>query len=223
MRKLTDIEHQIIKIRLDDLQIAYSEIYLELLDHYVTALEQEPENNFIRKKSSLDEKFAWSVVKSLEKTLEKNTNKRVAGMLWDSLKFWNYSSKEVIITLFVALIVMLAFLFKGIEGLFLTTSILSLVGIIVALKKQGKGMSFSFNPKSQKPFACVSKIILQRLGLHYGSLSWLWVVLSNWGESDPGPIGTTLGAIICASILLYNFSLIKVSITYQKPEHLILS
>lgn len=69
MRKLTDIELQTIKDRLVSLQITYLEIYDELLDHYISALEQVDPEDFDDKKEKLDEEFAWSVVRGMEKDL----------------------------------------------------------------------------------------------------------------------------------------------------------
>jgi hypothetical protein len=218
MRKLNDLETTSIKTRLDLLQIAYIEIYDELLDHYISQLEKTHPSEFNQNLEQLNETFAWSVVKKMETNLEKNTQKRVASMQWESLKFWNYSFNEVLISILLTASMLGFYLSSGIEGLFLASSILAVIGILIAIKKQGKGINFSLYPKNQKPVACVSKAILSRLGLLYGCLSWFWVGVSNWGKTDLGPIGNTLGIIVCTGVFLYTISLLKVSIIYKKPE-----
>ena len=221
MRKLNEQEIKSIKSRLDSLQIAYVEIYDELLDHYVSQLEKKHPSEFNQNLVQLNESFAWSVVKKMESNLEKNTQKRVANMQWESLKFWNYSIYETFIS-FLLMASMLAFyLFFGVEGLFLASSVLALTAIIIALRKHGESINFSLNPKKQRPIACVSKVIFWRLGILYGCLSWFWVAVKNWGNFDLGPIGTTLGIIICTGVFLYTISLLKVSIIYKKPELII--
>jgi hypothetical protein len=218
MRKLSDLEFNSIKTRLDSLQIVYKEIYDELLDHYISQLEKKDQPEFEQELEKLNETFAWSVVKGMEKNLEKQTNKLIAKIQWESLKIWKFSPNEFFTGLLIAGLMFISFLTFKLEGLFMASSILALAGIILAWNKQGKGISFSLNPKKQKPVACVSRVILSRLGLLYGCLSWFWIGVSNWGESNPGPIGTTLGIIICTIIFLYTISLLKVSITYKRPE-----
>lgn len=221
MRKLSELEITSIKTRLDRLQIAYVEIYDELLDHYISQLEKTPSSEFNQNLEQLNETFAWSVVKKMETNLEKTTQKRVACMQWESLKFWNYSLNEAVISFLIVGSMLGFYLSSRIEGLFLASSILALIAILVVLKKQGKGINFSLNPKKQKPVVSVSKVIFLRLGLLYGCLSWFWVIVNNWGKTDPGPIGTTLGIIVCTGVFLYTISLLKVSINYKKPELII--
>lgn len=218
MRKLSDIEISSIKTRLDLLQIAYIEIYDELLDHYISQLEKKDPSEFYQNLEQLNETFAWSVVKKMENNLEKNTLKQVARMQWENLKFWNYSLNEAVISIFIAASMLGFYLSSGIEGLFLASSILAVIGIMIVIKKQGKGINFSLSQKKQKPVTCVSKVIFLRLGLLYGCLTWFWVAVSNWGKSNPGPIGNTLGIIICTGVFLYTISLLKVSINYKRPE-----
>jgi hypothetical protein len=217
MRKLSDIEIQTIKTRLDKLQIAYLEIYNELLDHYISELEQKSPSDFLQEFDQLNETFAWSVVKKMESNLEKNTHKQVGKMQWDSLKFWDYSANEAIPSMVIIAILLTSYLLKDLEALFISLSMFSLIGIILAWKIQGKGINFSLSVKKQKPVNCISKIILIRLGILYACLSWFWVGLSNWGNSNPGPIGTFLGIIIASFVFLYIASLIKVSIYFKKP------
>ncbi|WP_373522261.1 hypothetical protein, partial [Aquiflexum sp.] len=218
MRKLSEIEIQPIKDRLDSLQIAYLEIYNELLDHYISELEQKSPFDFHQELEHLNETFAWSVVKKMESDLEKNNHKQVAKMQWECLKFWNFSANEAIQFLVFIAILVASFLLKDIEGIFISLSLFSIFGIILALKIHGKGINFSLRVKNQKPVNCISKIILMRLGLIYGCLSWFWVGLSNWGNSTPGTVVTFLGILIASIVFLYIASLIKVSIYFKKPD-----
>lgn len=218
MRKLSNLEINSIQTRLESLQIGYVEIFDELLDHYISQLEKKDQPEFEQELEKLNETFAWSVVKGMEKNLEKQTNKLVAKMQWESLKVWDFSSCGFFTGLLIASSMLVSFLVFQVEGLFMASSILALAGIILAWNKQGKGISFSLNPKKQKPVACVSKVILSRLGLLYGCLSWFWIVINNWGNSNPGTIGEFLGILLCSGIFLYTYSLLKVSYEFKKPE-----
>ncbi|PRY88187.1 hypothetical protein [Mongoliibacter ruber] len=57
MRTLTETETQTIKTRLDRCLIAYQEIYDELLDHYISALEKVSVEDFLKVKEEVNEKF----------------------------------------------------------------------------------------------------------------------------------------------------------------------
>ena len=90
MRQLSELEIQKIDQRLKRLQIRYTEVFEEIRDHYITALEQVSLENFVAKKEILDEEFAWSVVKGMDKELEKNVSKQVLLSQLDFLKFCKY-------------------------------------------------------------------------------------------------------------------------------------
>lgn len=95
MRQLSDNEIQILKERLDRLLIAYVEIYDELLDHYITTLEQFPAEEFQIKKESLDDEFTWSVVRGMEKQLVKTAWREIGIASKSSYKVWKLGAKKM--------------------------------------------------------------------------------------------------------------------------------
>ena len=117
MRKLSDLEFNSIQTRLESLQIGYVEIYDELLDHYISQLEKKDVSDFKKEFENLNETFAWSVVKGMEKNLEKQTNKLIAKIQWESLKIWKFSPNDFFTGLLIAGLMFISFLTFKLEGL----------------------------------------------------------------------------------------------------------
>ena len=69
-RELTDSEFQSIKDRLDSLSLSYIEIYNELLDHYVTALEQVEPEEFADRKEMLDDSVGKLILEARNQLYE---------------------------------------------------------------------------------------------------------------------------------------------------------
>ncbi|MCH7414757.1 hypothetical protein MM213_14750 [Belliella sp. R4-6] len=169
MRTLTEIEIQTIKDRLDSLNLSYLEIYNELLDHYVTALEQVEPEEFDPRKELLDEEFAWSVVREMEKQLLNSVSSELKNSQLESLKFWKMDFWRVfgIFTYTVLLIVV----YKTISlDVMMVFSFLPALGImIVLLYHSGNYFWFSFNPSYFRP----RNVILQ------AALGRYWFVLNS--------------------------------------------
>ena len=119
MRKLSEIEIQTIKDRLDRCLIAYVEIYDELLDHYISALEQTPEEEFDRKKEALDDEFSWSIIKQMEKDLQKSAWKELMFASKSSYKIWTLGWKKVVVLILMVVILVPVFHFIGEEYFYL--------------------------------------------------------------------------------------------------------
>ncbi|MCH7408257.1 hypothetical protein MM239_02530 [Belliella sp. DSM 111904] len=151
MRKLTDVELEIIKERLESLSLSYIEIYNELFDHYVTALEQVDSKEFVEKKEILDDEFAWSVVHHMEKELLKNVSQELQSSQLEALKFWKMDFWRVfgIFTYTVLLI----FIYKTISlDVMMAFAFLPGFGVITALLyHSGNNFWFSFNPRYFRP------------------------------------------------------------------------
>ncbi len=169
MRTLTEIEIQTIKDRLDNLSLSYVEIYNELLDHYVTALEQVEPGEFDHRKELLDSEFAWLVVSDMEKQLLNSVSSELKNSQLESLKFWKMDFWRVfgIFTYTVLLIV----IYKTISlDVMMVFSFLPALGImIVLLYHSGNYFSFSFNPSYFIP----RNVILQ------AALGRYWFVLNS--------------------------------------------
>ncbi|WP_156810274.1 hypothetical protein [Nitritalea halalkaliphila] len=133
--------------------IAYQEIYDELLDHYITALEQLPEEAFLQKKEELDDTFSWSVIKDMEKALEKSAWKEFLRTARSSYKIWTLGWKELGTLLFVGLLFIPVFLLTGPEGTYLVSVfvLFSLVGFSIYFNKTKYGFSWSLARDAHKP------------------------------------------------------------------------
>ncbi len=92
MRNLTPTELEKINNRLKFLQIHYNEIRDEIKDHYISELEKNSTDEFEAIVSKLNEAFSPSIIRKMEKSLEKSTKKLISQMQWDELKFWNRES-----------------------------------------------------------------------------------------------------------------------------------
>ena len=153
MRTLTETETQTIKARLDRCLIAYQEIYDELLDHYISALEQVSVKEFLEKKEELDDTFSWSVIKGLEKELEKSAWKEFLLTARSSYKIWTLGWKKLGILLFVGLLFIPVFQFTGPEGTYIVSALVlfSLVGFSIYFNKTKCGFTWSLDPSVHKP------------------------------------------------------------------------
>lgn len=138
MRKLSEIETQIIKDRLDRCLIAYVEIYDELLDHYISALEQTAEEKFENKKEALDDEFSWSVIKQMEKDLQKTAWREFISATKSSYKIWALGWKKIGVLIFMVVILIPVFHFAGEEAFY----ILTLMFFVILM-----GSSIYFNRK----------------------------------------------------------------------------
>lgn len=153
MRTLSETEIQTIKTRLDRCLIAYQEIYDELLDHYITALEQLPEEAFLQKKEELDDTFSWSVIKGMEKALEKSAWKEFLRTACSSYKIWTLGWKKIALLLIIGLLAVPIFQFTGPEGTYVVSAfvLFSLVGFSIYFNKTKYGFSWSLDPSVHKP------------------------------------------------------------------------
>ncbi|MGY6741595.1 MAG: hypothetical protein ACXIUQ_02590 [Cecembia sp.] len=151
--KLSENEIQTIKTRLDRCLIAYQEIYDEILDHYISALEQELEENFFKKKEELDDTFSWSVIKGMEKDLQKMAWKEFTKVVLSSLQLWKLGWLKIIAILLVSIVGYLAFLYAGPEY-FYTISLISIGMLLVAIiyyHRKDIGLNFSLDPSKHQP------------------------------------------------------------------------
>lgn len=177
-RTLSEIEIQTIKDRLDSLNLSYLEIYNELLDHYVTALEAVPEEAFESKKNELDEQFAWSVVRNMEKELLQNVSEQLQNSQLEALKFWKldfwkvlgiftYSILLFAIYRFISLYVMLGF------------SVVPALGIMIALLYHSSNyFSLSLDPKYHRPRNVILQAALGRYVVVFNFINFFFIISS---------------------------------------------
>ncbi|MCH6199359.1 hypothetical protein MMU07_07210 [Aquiflexum sp. LQ15W] len=177
-RRLYNIEIQTIKDRLNRLQIAYVEIYDELLDHYISSLEQFPASEFDKKREALDDEFGWSVVRSLEKELLNAVSKELKNSQLEALKIWkldvlkvmgifSYASFLLIIYHLISLDVMMIF------------SFLPALGILVALLyHSGNYFSLSLDPNYHRPRNVILQAALGKYVLIFNFFNAFFVFTS---------------------------------------------
>jgi ABC-type multidrug transport system fused ATPase/permease subunit len=192
MRKLSELEIQKIDQRLKSLKIRYIEIYEEIRDHYITALEQVSLEKFDAKKEVLDDEFAWSVVRKMEKELSKQVSKQVLVAQLDFLKFWNHGIKGLLIA-FVTLTALVISIFSippsELILVFLAIIICTAVGVFI-IKRDA--LSFSLSHKtvcncSSKSWALELSLSLD---LWYAKYFYEWsypnkyTICSRNGNSD---------------------------------------
>ncbi|MFC0264711.1 hypothetical protein [Fontibacter flavus] len=185
MRMLSENEIQLIKARLESLSLSYIEIYNELYDHYVTALEAVSEESFESRKNELDEEFAWSVVREMEKELLKNVSEQLEQSQFEALKFWKMDFWKVLgIFIYTALLITV-YEFISLDVM-LVFSFVPALGIMIALLNQsGNYFSFSLDPNYFRPRNVILQAALGRYSLVLNFSNFFFIltsiILSNNG------------------------------------------
>lgn len=185
MRMLSENEIQLIKAHLESLSLSYIEIYNELYDHYVTALEAVSEESFESRKNELDEEFAWSVVREMEKELLKNVSEQLEQSQFEALKFWKMDFWKVLgIFIYTALLITV-YEFISLDVM-LVFSFVPALGIMIALLNQsGNYFSFSLDPNYFRPRNVILQAALGRYSLVLNFSNFFFIltsiILSNNG------------------------------------------
>ncbi|MBC6366609.1 hypothetical protein [Algoriphagus sp. AK58] len=211
MRTLSPQEINRIDQRLESLKIQYLEIFHELRDHYFTELEKKSEEEFDASFQQLNEAFAWSVVKKMEKELRKATNRQIGHLQLDSLKFWNLGWEENLAYASWSVLLILAFVNFGVTGLLFTTSILAFMVILGIWYKLGVKDALNLSISRHKPLNSLKVGVFSRIGFAFGMLTWI-----HFGtklSSDDAILDSSqfiLGFIILLASL-YLLSLVKVA------------
>lgn len=197
MRTLSPQEIARIDQRLDSLKIQYLEIFHELRDHYFTELEKKPAEEFEVTFQQLNETFAWSVVKKMEKELEKNVSKQVLVAQLEFLKFWNRGIKGQLISFAsLSFLVICIFTFPASELLlvFLAIIICTSAGVFV-IKRDALFFSLS-----HKPVSIRSTTVLKRVGILNNLFVWIYVM----------PNIFTNGAILTNTLFVVGMGIVTV-------------
>lgn len=178
MRMLSENEIQLIKARLESLSLSYIEIYNELYDHYVTALEAVSEESFESRKNELDEEFAWSVVREMEKELLKNVSEQLEQSQFEALKFWKMDFWKVLgIFIYTALLITV-YEFISLDVM-LVFSFVPALGIMIALLNQsGNYFSFSLDPNYFRPRNVILQAALGRYSLVLNFSNFFFILTS---------------------------------------------
>jgi hypothetical protein len=214
MRTLSPQEIARIDQRLVSLKIFYIEIYHEIRDHYFTELEKKPSEEFEATFQQLNETFAWSVVKKIEKEVRKATNRQIGQLQLDSLKFWNLGWKENLVYAAWLGFLMLGFVNFGVTGLMFATSILAFMVVIGIWYKLGFKDALNLSITRHKPLNSLKVGVFARMGLAFGMLPWIHFGTKLSSDDAIFDISQFILGMIIVLFSLHLFSLVK--ITFDK-------
>ena len=168
MRKLTEREIAQIQARLKCLHIRYTEVYEEIFDHYCTTLENVPALDSPATIAKLNETFTSSVVKKMDKALEKNVSKQITKMQLETFKFWKHDLRVSLLFFTMVLIsVLIAFYFG--KFIFLAWVGIVVVSSLVFMFAKDKALFyFTFIPWNKGTVNAFNQVIINRLGFLTG-------------------------------------------------------
>lgn len=176
MRTLSPEEIARIDQRLESLKILYLEIFHELRDHYFTELEKKPEEEFFATFQQLNESFAWSVVKKMEKELLKNVSRQLSKSQWEALKFWKLDFTKVLSVLLYLSVIVLGYEFFGNDTALALSFLPPLFMMVVLLYHAG--LYFSLDPNYHRPRKVLIHAALGRYTLLFNLLNAFMVLTS---------------------------------------------
>jgi uncharacterized membrane protein YczE len=224
MRTLSETEIQTIKTRLDRCLIAYQEIYDELLDHYISALEKVSEEDFLKVKEELDDAFSWSIIKRMEKDLQKMAWKEFTKAALSSFQIWKLGWTKLVTLLLVSTVAFFAFKFVGPEYFY--TMALAGIGLtlmaILYFHREEFRFSFSINPSKHRPKKVLQTTVTLSFVFAFNVINLFAQLIPKLMEGTPYEhfipiVFLTLGSILMGmtltiyqSINLKTLKLIKV-------------
>jgi hypothetical protein len=211
MRTLSPEEITLIDQRLESLKIQYLEIHHEIRDHYFTELEKKSAEDFEATFQQLNETFAWSVVKKMEKELRKATTKQIGLLQLDSLKFWNLSWKENLAYASWLAFLILAFINFGVSGLMFTTGVLAIAVVLGIWSILGVKNFFTLSITRHKPLKSFDVGVFSMMGFAFGLLSWIQLGSKLSKDDAIFDISQFILGMIITIFSLYLFSLIKIT------------
>jgi hypothetical protein len=210
MRTLSPQEITRIDQRLESLKINYLEIYLWLRNHYFTELEKNAIYEFEATFEQLNETFAWSVVKKMEKDLRKITSKRIAHLQWDSLNIKKLRWCEVVLAAILLIAFPIIYIQFGLIDLMITLGIISLICAIAIWSWVAIKSSLNYSITKHKPISCISVELFGRMVMPLGSFSWLFFGARWISEYHNFWIFDLFFIIIVISSTISLFSITKV-------------
>ncbi len=223
MRTLSNSEIQIIKDRLDRCLIAYAEIYDELLDHYILALESVSPDEFESKKEALDDEFSWSVIKGMEKDLQKTAWKELLSSSKSSYKIWTLGWKKIGVLILMAVIQVPVIHFAGEKYFYIAAMMffVILMGSSIFYNRKKYGFTWSLAPGKHQPRHILAAMFFSSQVFVFGFINLfaqlLPKLLKNTSYEQITPIiflllGTLILAffwVVFTSINLKTFKMIK--------------
>lgn len=220
MRKLNPGELAAIHARLKSLHIRYTEVYEEILDHYCTTLENTPELESPQAIAKLNQTFAWSVVKKMEKNRRKASNQQLNKLQVETLKFWKLKASSQFFMSLAVISSLLTSYWFGTYALISCVGIVGIIGIVILFVMHGTELNLSFNPFKEKTVNSFAHVIYGRFCLFIPAIVNIYIGLTSI-QIDRLSVGSQFFTVInFAFILLFLFglSLIKACLDYQAPK-----
>lgn len=108
MRQLTDIVLEKIRNSIKKKVLYSAEIIMEIYDHYVSHLQNYPEDQFAEQLIQLDRKFTYSYCHSMQSILNKNINKDIGRTQWMVIKKYFCTSRKLFLAGILAVVYFVA-------------------------------------------------------------------------------------------------------------------
>ena len=211
MRMLSEPEISQIDQPLESLKIQYLEIFQELRDHYFTELEKKPVDEFEPTFQQLNETFAWSVVKGMEKELRKATVKQIGNLQLQALKFWKLSPWELSLAVLILVGLITTYFVFGFSAIFCGMGIISISGSLLIWAKLGWIKSLNFSLTRHKPIEGFSSAMIIRLSFVYGFFVYAPIGIRLSRGYDPHLFFSLLFISLGLTMTFYLLTLVKVS------------
>jgi hypothetical protein len=209
-RALTSQEIASIRSRLDSLRILYIEIYDELLDHYIAALEQVSSEEFENKKQELDDEFSYATLRKMEKELYKNMSVRVRTEQFNALKFWKIDRKKITGILTYVLLLLGAYEWLSLEAMMTLCYLAPLVLFLVVIFHSRKSLSFNLKANDHKPAKIILRITVIQYLAFITVLNGLFQILTAFFKSHGMSSWALFAGIIYAALFnMWGLSLIN--------------
>jgi hypothetical protein len=217
MRKLSSIELEWIHTRLKSLHIRYTEVYEEIFDHYCTTLENTPELESPRAIAKLNQTFAYSVVKNMDRELAENVSKQVNLAQLRYLKFWHFGSKGFLVVLGAVIGVVLFFIVVPETELIITSLIAISLGSILAKYILRKRLPFTLK---HKPIDIWPASVSKRVSLFFSIYIWIYFMPKIFlgDEALASPLFSSATLILALLGIIYAVSLVVVAFNPPKSK-----
>lgn len=221
MRQLSEQELESINARLQSLHIRYTEVYEEVFDHYCTMLENSSQRDTQSIIEKLNDTFAWSMVKQMEKTRIKSTHQNINQSQLESLKIWRLNSHSIVIMISILFILVASYFLFGTIAIILCAQLIGFAGIAISVIKFRSQLNFSLNPKSESSansfcIAIIYRYIPFNILLTYGYLG-----ISKM-DLNTSSIFLSLSHLILVLFIIYGLSLLKVTFEYKSTSAILL-
>jgi hypothetical protein len=113
MRTLSEEELKSVQKTIAQRDITSAELLMEVYDHFISHLEEFPEEDFEEQLNALNEKWSYGYCKKLQHDLSKNFNKSIRTTLWKLIKSY-FTGPKIVFTLLM--ICGITFLANSLEG-----------------------------------------------------------------------------------------------------------